>query len=335
MSDEPEHIAVIRFSSLGDIVTTGPAVRALKARFPDSNLVYVTTTPYNDLAAALPGVDEVVALRRRGEGFREDAARLVEMGPRSRVADLQGSSRSAKLVKLLDAHQVVTEKPPRLRRTLLLATRIRFGDFLAVPDRMVGRLAEWGVQGDDGSLQLDIPDEVTSEVERRWGDRVRGAVVLVTGAKHETKRWPDTYWRELLDLLPPDKPVVVLGGKGEFPASFAGLAGERVLDLTGATGILQAAALLKLASLVISGDTGPMHLAVAAGTPLVAMYGPTVREFGFYPYKHDRSVVLERKLVCRPCSAHGSARCPLGHHKCMREITPRMVSDAAADLNLW
>ncbi len=335
MSDGPERIAVIRFSSLGDIVTTGPAVRALKARFPDSHLVYVTTTPYKDLAAALPGVDEVAALRRRGDGFREDAARLVEMGPWSRVADLQGSSRSAKLVTLMNAQEVVTDKPPRVRRSLLLLTRIRFGQFPAVPDRMIGRLAPWGVTGDGGSLRLDIPDEVTAEVEQRWGDQVREAIVLVTGAKHETKRWPDTYWRELLDLLPLEKPVVVLGGKGEFPASFAGLAGERVLDLTGATGILQAAAILKLASLVISGDTGPMHMAVAAGTPLVALYGPTVREFGFYPYKHDRSVVLERRLMCRPCSAHGSARCPLGHHKCMREITPRMVSDAAADLNHW
>jgi heptosyltransferase-2 len=74
-----------------------------------------------------------------------------------------------------------------------------------------------------------------------------------------------------------------------------------------------------------------MHLAVATGTPVVALFGPTVREFGFYPFR-ARAEVLERDLWCRPCTAHGSAHCPLAHHNCLETIVPSEVMDAMARL---
>ncbi|GBE29427.1 lipopolysaccharide core heptosyltransferase RfaQ [bacterium BMS3Bbin04] len=324
-----KQIAVIRLSSLGDIVCTGPAVRALKAKFPDSKLVFVTKDIYRDIATALPGVDEVSAIRKRGEGFRDDVLNLARVGPWDRVVDLQGSNRSKKLVSFLKPGKSITDRPPRFRRALLLGTRIRLGIFRPVPRRMAKRLGTWGVKPDGRSLELIVPDAVWDGVKDRWGDGVAGSVVLVPGAKHATKCWPDEYWAELVEKLPVDGSVIILGNKGEFPDSLQEYAKDRILDLTGETGLLEAAAVLQHASLVISGDTGPMHMTVAVGAPLVAMFGPTVREFGFYPYRHDNSIVLERRMFCRPCSAHGSERCPLIHHKCMREITPDMVIDAS------
>jgi heptosyltransferase-2 len=85
---------------------------------------------------------------------------------------------------------------------------------------------------------------------------------------------------------------------------------------------------------VASGDTGLAHMATAVGTPVVAMYGPTVEAFGFYPF-HARATVLERTdLDCRPCSATGGPRCPLGHHRCMEEILPDDVESALRKLPL-
>ena len=82
--------------------------------------------------------------------------------------------------------------------------------------------------------------------------------------------------------------------------------------------------MLKRAAALISGDTGVMHMATGVGTPVVALFGPTVRQFGFFPYNAHASVV-ERNLECRPCSSHGGPECPLEHHLCMREILPDMV----------
>jgi lipopolysaccharide heptosyltransferase II len=332
VSATPERIGIIRFSSLGDIVCTSPVIRALDTRFPEASISYITTSPYQDLVSAIPGVDEVFGIRRRGEGFQQDVQQLVKQGTWDRIADLQGSPRSKRLVQALQPKEVLTDKPPRLRRSVLLATRLRLGQFLAVPDRMLSTLAPWGVEGDGGSLELKLTDERIASVIEKHGDQLARAIVLVPGAKHATKRWPDEYWRSLVDELPDDRLLIVLGGAGEFPDSLNSVGADRFLDLTGKTDILEAAAVLKLASLVISGDTGPMHLAVAVGAPVVAMFGPTVREFGFYPYRHKQSVILEQSLWCRPCSAHGSSKCPLGHHRCLREITPDRVSAAARSL---
>jgi heptosyltransferase-2 len=81
---------------------------------------------------------------------------------------------------------------------------------------------------------------------------------------------------------------------------------------------------IRRAEALISGDTGVMHMATGVGTPVVALFGPTVRQFGFFPYRSDAGVV-ELDLPCRPCSAHGSARCPLGHHRCMKQMLPDLV----------
>ena len=82
---------------------------------------------------------------------------------------------------------------------------------------------------------------------------------------------------------------------------------------------------------MVSGDTGVMHMATGVGTPVVALFGPTVQAFGFFPYL-SRAVVLEREMNCRPCSAMGTERCPLGHHRCLDDILPDQVAAAVREL---
>ena len=98
-------------------------------------------------------------------------------------------------------------------------------------------------------------------------------------------------------------------------------AGEFSLQETGA--------LLARARVLVSNDTGVMHMATGVGTPVVALFGPTVEQFGFFPYS-ARATVLQRALDCRPCSAMGSARCPMGHHRCLVDISPADVMTAVA-----
>jgi heptosyltransferase-2 len=85
---------------------------------------------------------------------------------------------------------------------------------------------------------------------------------------------------------------------------------------------------------LVTNDSAPMHLASAMGTPTVAVFGPTVPDFGFGPLSPRASVVGHDTLPCRPCDRHGPDRCPLGHHRCMRELPPALVVERARTLLL-
>jgi heptosyltransferase-2 len=328
-------IAIIRFSSLGDILCTGPAVRGLRNAFPEAELTYITTRIYSELAAALPGVDRVAVIERRGPKFAQDVIRIAWEGPWDLVVDFQGSPRSHKLLRKLKPVRLVIDAPPRLRRTLRIAMKLSMGRYYPVPLRMMRLLTPMRVMDDGGSLALNVSKELKGEVYARWGKVLKGSVALIPGAKHATKRWPGSYWAELVRSFPPRLHLVVLGTKGETPSELTKVLEQRgsYLDLTGKTTLLEMAAILKLSKAVISGDTGPMHLAVAVSTPLVAIFGPTVEEFGFFPFR-AKARVLQRNLWCRPCSAHGTERCPLGHHRCMRKIQPDDVLGALKGLEL-
>jgi len=312
---------------MGDIVLAGPVCRALHRAFPEAEIVFITTSRYAELAAALPGVGRVETIRRRGASFTRDVSRLAE-GSWDYLADLQGSPRSAKVRRALRAGRNAVYRPPRFRRGVLIATKLRLGRFEPVPLRYLRAVSSWGVWDDDRGLTLRLGEELWQEAAKRWPVLLTKPYAIIPGAKHATKRWPGEYWAELVGLLRRERPVIVIGGPGDMPrevAAVAGTNGRQVVDLTGRTPPLMTAAVLSGTKGIVSGDTGPMHLAVASGRPLVALFGPTVREFGFFPFRASNARVLEAPLWCRPCSAHGGERCPLGHHRCMKRLTPDQV----------
>src|SRR5438874_10849554 len=107
--------------------------------------------------------------------------------------------------------------------------------------------------------------------------------------------------------------------------------GSKAVNAGGGFTLQETGACLGRATVLVSGDTGVMHMATGVGTPVVALFGPTVGQFGFFPYR-ARAAVLERALDCRPCSATGTAACPLGHHRCLADITPEGVAAAVERL---
>jgi ADP-heptose:LPS heptosyltransferase len=102
----------------------------------------------------------------------------------------------------------------------------------------------------------------------------------------------------------------------------------RVTDMTGKLSLMETAAAMEFCRVVVANDSGLMHMATAVLRPVVALFGSTVREFGFYPY-HSSAVVLERDgLHCRPCSHIGRAACPKRHFACLNDISPEQALDA-------
>ena len=136
------------------------------------------------------------------------------------------------------------------------------------------------------------------------------------------------YFNKVIDNLSEDENIgiIAVGGKEEMSLS---LHKEKIIDLRGVTSLLDLAAVLKKGNVLLTNDSSPVHIGSASeNTRIIALFGPTVKEFGFFPWSRNSEVMEINNLSCRPCGMHGGKKCSEGHFKCMRDITPEAVTEA-------
>jgi heptosyltransferase-2 len=326
------NVLVVRFSSIGDVLLTTPLLRALRRRHPGSHITVLTKPAYAALLSHNPHLN-----------------RVIELLPERSLASVAGELRAAGYSHLLDLHDSVrtrilrtlvpgrwgTYPKHRLARTLLIHTKRNFyRDSRPVPERYFSAARDLDVSPDGGPPELFLAPEAVREVADWLASTGmvphRPLIALAPGAAHQTKRWPLEHWRLLVDrIVEQGFNAAIIGGDDDTPlgVSLAQGAGGRVVNAAGRFELQSTGALLQRAAALVSGDTGAMHMATGVGTPVVALFGPTVRPFGFFPYT-SRARVVELGLPCRPCSSKGGPRCPLGHHRCMLAIGPDLVYEA-------
>lgn len=322
-------ILVVRFGSIGDILLTTPLLRAIRTKWPGARLTFLTKRQYVPLVSDNPNVTEVFGVAPQ-DTVRGIAAQIRTVKYTHRL-DLQGGLRTVPL-------RAVARGPwsgfshRRLARELLIRFKHnRYNEHVPVAERYFEAARDLDVTPDDGPPEFFV-NPLADEKAAAWLARAgvgtkRPLVAIAPGAAHATKRWPGQHWIKLVrQIAATGADVVALGGPEDsaLGAEIAARSGAQVASATGDLSLQETGAVLKRAAALISGDTGVMHMATGVGTPVVALFGPTVRQFGFFPYNAHASVV-ERNLPCRPCSSHGSEACPLQHHLCMREIQPDMV----------
>ena len=157
--------------------------------------------------------------------------------------------------------------------------------------------------------------------DQRAGDRLR--VAIAPGAHHNTKRWPVERFAALCGaLIGQGASVALLGGPAdvEHGNAVASLCNATVERADGAQTLAETIAVLDRSDVVVSNDSGVMHLGAARRVPTVAIFGSTVKELGFAPYG-VRHAIVDHNVGCRPCSHIGRAQCPKGHFLCMTSIT--------------
>ena len=316
---------------MGDTLLMTPLIRALRLRHPEARLTVVTRETYAPLFQHNPRITEVI-------GWRQGSS-LAELGRRLRAArfrhrlDLHGSLRSYALRLRVGGRWTSYPKHRAARAALIRTKRNLYRDRRPVAERYFDAARELDVVPDAGSLELFLPRATLEAAEqflthRGIGTR-RQLIAVAPGASRFTKRWPRENWEMLCRaLVARGYDVAVLTGADfrEDGTAVTEAGGVNAASTAGALGLQETAAVLRRSEVLVSGDTGLMHLATAVGTPVVALFGPTVHQFGFFPYRSP-ATILELALGCRPCSAQGGPRCPLGHHRCMREITVEMVME--------
>lgn len=332
----PPNILLVRFSAMGDTLLITPLLRALRSRHPEARITVLTKAAYAPLFRHNPRVTEVIGYEP-GHSLGSLAQGLRAAGYTHRL-DLHGSLRSRALRWRVGGRWTSYPKHRAQRALLIRTKRNLYHDRRPVAERYFDAARELDVTPDAGSLEIFLPRPALEAAEtflsRRGLGVRRQLIAIAPGASRFTKRWPPHHWIALVRrLTEAGNDVVVVGGTAELglAGEIAAEAGETVVSAAGEFDLPGTAALLKRARALVSGDTGAMHLATAVATPVVALFGPTVEAFGFFPY-HAKAVVLQRELACRPCSAQGGPACPLKHHRCLQDLQPYDVLEALRKL---
>jgi len=325
-------IAVLRLSSLGDVVLTLPVVDALARAWPAARLDYWVKEEYADLLRANPAIGHVRVLERDARRLEDLVSMSAELEDCDLIVDLHANLRT----RLLTFHQrapVLRVRSRRLQRARWVHARwSRPARLPHATERFVEPLAALGLSA------ATVPRvHVAAELEawaraEGWafaGGRPR--VALCPGALHPSKRWPEAHWVELDERLEAAGAArLVLTTEAEraaLPALAARIAAAPAAAWAVGT-LARAAALLGEAAVAVAHDSGLMHLAAARGARVVALFGSTSPVLGFAPVGAGHTVLC-RDLACQPCTLHGRERCPLGHHACMTGLASAGVAGHA------
>ncbi|HEX6434914.1 MAG TPA: lipopolysaccharide heptosyltransferase II [Gemmatimonadales bacterium] len=317
---------VIQTAFLGDVVLTTPLLSVLAQRHGP---VDVVTTPaaaslleHHPAVAGVVGYDKHGAargwrgLRRLGSELRARRYRSVYLPHRSvRSAVLALWSGAAERIGFADGPAALTYT----RRV----TRSRIGHeverLLALAEPITGATPPV-------SLGLTAADQAAADGWLTAHGVAPGFAAMAPGSVWGTKRWP--YYGEL--ALRMEGQVVIVGGREDAALAQAVVQASsgKAVSAAGALSLRESAALIQRARLLVANDSAPLHLATAVGTPVLALFGPTVPGFGFGPRGAGDVTLGHAELPCRPCSRHGPEICPLGHHRCMRDLSVELVSRA-------
>ncbi len=341
----PHKTLVIRFSSIGDVVLTTPLLRALRARFPQSQIDYVTRTEYAELVRSNANLNVTYAFDA-GTGFPglRELKRKLRRERYDLVIDLHNSLRSRYLRSMRGVGSIVVVDKRIPERTMLVKFKKNtYREIVPVASRYLETVQEWGVQNDRKGPEVHIPDEVLFAVSGKMGrlklNRFEHVIGLCPFARHATKEWPAErfVWVGAKAASDLNAAIMIFGGNADRERSLplaralaSGAGEERIINMTGELSLLESAAAMQFCDAILTNDSGLMHLAAAMEKKVVALFGSTVEEFGFFP-AGSQAKVLERKgLYCRPCSHIGLKRCPEKHFRCMNEIGVEEVFTAVA-----
>jgi heptosyltransferase-2 len=344
----PQKILIIRLSSIGDILLATPLLRALREKFRQARLDFVVKSEFADVVRYHPAINQLYELNLKN-GWPD----LKALGHRLRetrydvIFDIHKNFRSTYLTHAAKPPRVFRHRKHLVRRWLWVNTKINLMQNIPpIYRRYLEAATPLGIAAqprDDGRwLELFWSEKEEQEADyavfaRHWQPNLP-LIGMAPSAGYFTKRWPAEYFSELAaNLIHRGNQVVILGGAQDVDlakkiAQIVNASISRdnrelpLINLAGALSLLGSAAIIKRCQIFVANDSGLMHIAEAVGTPLIAIFGSTTRELGFFPQLQTSRVLENPALSCRPCSHLGYQRCPRGHFRCMREIKPQQVS---------
>jgi heptosyltransferase-2 len=309
---------ILRFSSIGDIVLTTPVMRCLKEQYPNAEVHYATKKSFKTLVENNPYIDKFHLL----DDNLNDLIKSLQSEKFDYVIDLHHNLRT-RIIKVRLGKKAFTFDKLNFQKWVLVKFKKNLMPDVHIVDRYMKTLKSLNITNDNKGLDYFIPER--DEMPMSWlpENFRRGYAVYAIGGQHETKKMPFPKMVELCNTI--KLPLVLIGGKEDsemaerLVSQYEGV--KHLLNLCGKCNLNQSASIINSSLMVYTHDTGMMHVAAALKKKTIALWGNTVPEFGMYPYQTEFISIENNELACRPCSKIGYKECPLGHFKCMNDLT--------------
>ena len=331
MDKSKPNILILRLSSIGDIILSSAFIRQVRNTFPSACIDFVIKKDFLDLVKYNPNLNQIYTFDKSSKkGDLKGLRSQLRENKYDFIFDIHNNFRTNYLHRNNNSVKIWKIKKNKLKRALLVFLRINlYNEIPSIPNRYlaVGKAA--GVRDDNKGLELFWSPEIEERINEIINKEISGNsyLVLAPGAGFYTKQWPKEYFLELINqiLKKRSEKIVLLGGITEIEMFKEFSISDRVVNLIGQLSLLESALITKKAQVIVSNDSGLMHMATAVGTPVVAIFGSTVKELGFFPFRANHVLLQNEELNCRPCSHVGKNYCPRKHFKCMMEISPNDV----------
>ncbi|MCP4724444.1 MAG: glycosyltransferase family 9 protein [bacterium] len=330
-------ILIVQTAFIGDVVLCTPMIKSLKGAGHEAG--FVLKPEASNLLEKDASLSHLHIYDKRGrdrgvKGFSRVLSELKKCEYDAAVVPHR-SIRSAMLVKAAGICKTVGFD--KSAGSWLFTDKIVYKTDMHEVLRNHGLLGPLNITGEPPAPYIEhTPDDKgkVGEVLSRWG--IKDGETLIAfgpGSKWYTKQWGESNYRDLSKILlrEYDCRIICFGGKEEIALcdSIASINKEKIHNAAGLFSLRESVAALQKIKLSFSNDNGFMHLSVAADTPVVAIFGPTVPEFGFAPWG-EKHTVAGIDIPCRPCRIHGSEKCPEKHFECMKELKPEIVLEAGS-----
>ncbi len=318
-------ILVIRFSSIGDIVLTSPILRCLKLQMDNVEIHFITKEQFVPLIKENPYIEKIYSIKK---SLKEVISKLKAENY-DYIVDLHKNIRSFFLILYL-RKPFSTFNKLNFRKYLLVNFKINFLPDIHIVDRYFKAVRKFGVINDGKGLDYFIPEDEEINISELPPLFSNGFIGFIIGGKHKTKMLLTNKIISICRKV--NRQVIILGGKEDKERGdiIKKAVGDKIYNACGKYTINQSASLVKQADIIVTNDTGLMHIAAAFKKNIISIWGSTVPAFGMYPYmpegeKYKSKIIEVKNLSCRPCSKIGFSKCPKKHFKCINLIDEQKI----------
>jgi lipopolysaccharide heptosyltransferase II len=328
-------ILIIRLSAMGDIILTTPIVRFIKSKYPDSKIDFLSSKQFIDIYVDNPYINKIISYDKSSnisQILNQKSELISEFGTYDIIIDLQNNLRS-KIFKFGLGKSYYNISKKRLHKLMLVNFKRSCFETAHIVDNYYHSIMALKTIKDNLGTELFL-DSIYDIIDTNIYGK-KPIIAIAPGAHHFTKRMPVTKYIQIINSINSkiDCHFALIGANDDSDLCseiISKLDNIEFINLCGKLSIRQTAKAIKQCTAIITNDTGVLHIASAVNIPIAAVFGSTVKEFGFEPYYAEYKI-FEVELKCRPCTHIGRANCPKGHFNCMRLINTDSIVNWVID----
>ena len=329
-----KNILIVQTAFLGDVILTLPLVQILKEKIPDSTIDFLCIPVTSELLKNNPHINEIIPYDKKNSGINGFIELIKKLRTKNYdiVISPHRSFRSSIISFLSSSAKTISFDKSSFN--FLYNEKVTYSKDIHEIQRNLKLLEPLGIIEN----KLIRPEIFISEQEKRKIDSIfyehkiksnEKFIVIAPGSIWFTKRFPEEKFVNLCNILSTLNLIIFLiGSKDDKKISdfiVNNSKNRNFINVTGSLTILESAELIKRSELIITNDSAPLHTANSVGTNVIAIFGATIPEFGFYPYGKNDVIIETNGLTCRPCSIHGGNKCPIGTFVCMKNIDEEKI----------